>query len=372
MSRIVRSIGPSLFRALATRRGMIGLGLIVIAALVVLPFVNPIRDSDSRPSFGEHVRSLEKLPSDEEFIADYTGEELDVVGLRNRKRFVWDLPSAATQGLAPQNAGQRLAWIASLKTLFFATSGSASLIAADGAEVRLDLKMPGKLKPLDGMQTYGISSNGRLVAYVLYTRDARDMQPDGYGRLYRDVMFQSIEGGSPISVLPRTIASAIAWSPDDTRLAVDSGDGKLAVVDLTGKILHTVQIRNGERLGNEPLDRIDDVRWQPHGKLVALKDNAQLYVVDANGSNLHKITFAAPIASIISFTWSPEGERFAFRAVTNVSCHFAMREDSFKECTTKSSIFTTRLDGSMLEKIKGTDTAVTTSQYRGSSLFWIK
>jgi WD40 repeat protein len=372
LKHILRSIRTSLLRIVATRRRKIVLGVIVISALAIVSVINPIRDPDSRSSFGEHISSLEKLPADEEFIADYTGEELDIVGLRNRNRFVWDLPSAATQGLAPQNAGQRLAWIASLKTLFFATSGSATLISADGADVRLDLEMPGKLKPLDGMQTYGVSSNGRQVAYVLYTRDAGDMQPDGLGRLYMDVMFQNIEGGAPKSVLPRTIASAISWSPDDTRLAVGAGDGKLTIVDLTGKILKTIQIRSGDTLGREPMDHIDDVRWQPHGQLVALIDNWQLYIVNANGADLHKMSFAAPIIRIGAFTWSPDGARFAFRAVTNTACHFAMREDSFKECTTKSSIFTSSVDGSMLKKIRGTETAITTSQYRGSSLIWIK
>ena len=163
-----------------------------------------------------------------------------------------------------------------------------------------------------------------------------------------------------------TPAQAQAWpaiaAGEHVLLCAPTGSGKTLAAFLWGI----------DTLGREPMDHIDDVRWQPNGQLVALIDNWQLYIVNANGADLHKISFAAPIVRIGAFTWSPDGARFAFRAVTNTACHFAMREDSFKECTTKSAIFTSSVDGSMLKKIKGTETAITTSQYQGSSLFWIK
>jgi Tol biopolymer transport system component len=234
--------------------------------------------------------------------------------------------------------------------------------------------MPGTLKPLDGMETYGISSDGRFIAYCLLTRDEGDRQPDGLGRSYSDVMFQSINGAAPTSLAGANCQFGIAWSPNGTRVAVARGfEGGVTILDLSGKVLQSVEVTSGDTTSaGMREDFVEDVQWQPHGESLALLDNSQLYVVSADGSALHKVPMRSPVISVISFTWSPDGKLFAFRAVTDKSCHFVLNTADFHQCEIDSSLFTSNPDGSELKKIAGTHIDSKDWPYRESRLFWIR
>lgn len=311
-----------------------------------------------------HVSSLHELPAQDEFVAEYTGRDaMNFWSLSGSREFVWDLPIDPTLGKIQSNGLRRLAWSSGAHKFFLAASSSAYLISTDGVANQLDLRMPGTLLPFDGMETYSISPDGSLIAYYLRTRrDSGELQPDGHGRLYEGLMFQNIEGAVPTTILRETIPRAIAWSPDGKRLALGTAEGKLQILDLSGRVLESISVP----------DAIDVVQWQPGGESIALTDYLQLYVVNANGSNLHNVPFQSPPISVSSFAWSPDGRRIAFRAVTDKSCHFAFNTSDFQQCTVESSLFTSNADGSMLKKIRGTHIDSKDSPNQESVLFWIK
>lgn len=143
-----------------------------------------------RSSPPQDVTSLDQLPAHGQYIAEYTGQEMKVVGVSNGRKFQWDLPTSAIQGPGAVSRSHRVTWSPGIRKFVFANSLSASLISTDGLATLLNLQMPGKLQPLEGMETYSISPDGRFLAYYLLTRDAGEPQPDGFGRLYEDLMIQ--------------------------------------------------------------------------------------------------------------------------------------------------------------------------------------
>lgn len=139
------------------------------------------------------------------------------------------------------------------------------------------------------------------------------------------------------------------------------------ILDLSGRILRSIEVRSGDKFAGEPMGAILDVQWQPNGESIALIDNSQLYVVNADGSDLHKVRLQPAPISVAAFTWSPDGKRFAFRSVTSKSCHFAFRTDSFQQCRAETALFASDADGRNMEKVRGTDSD---DQRLGTTLFW--
>ncbi|HEY3050086.1 MAG TPA: lysyl oxidase family protein [Gaiellaceae bacterium] len=138
------------------------------------------------------------------------------------------------------------------------------------------------------------SPDGRRLAYVAPGRggqtDVRVVDADGTHR----------------GRLTRTAANEVAadWSPDGRRLVVERG-ARLFVVNADGR---------NERLltaGSSP-------SWAAKGGRIAFVRNgsatANVYVIDANGHGLRRITTTDALDS--EPAWSPDGRRVAFVSLT--------------------------------------------------------
>lgn len=98
------------------------------------------------------------------------------------------------------------------------------------------------------------------------------------------------------------------WSPDGTRLAfvhVSNGRRRLVTANLDGSGLTVV---------TPTLDRdVDDPEWSPDGTRLTFSDFADVYVVNADGSNLVDLTAdAGQPARADNPTWSPDGAKIAY------------------------------------------------------------
>ena len=170
------------------------------------------------------------------------------------------------------------------------------------------------------------------------------------------IVTENIDGSNRKTVVPLTSGVAVgatqpAWSADGTKLAYSStigGTGGIFIVDADGsdvtrvtntvtdgeptwspdgKKLAFVHVSNGRRrlvttnldgsgltVLTPTLERdVDDPEWSPDGTRITFSDFADIYVVNADGSNLVDLTAdsAHPLRSD-NPTWSPDNSKIAF------------------------------------------------------------
>ncbi len=96
-----------------------------------------------------------------------------------------------------------------------------------------------------------------------------------------------------------------AWSPVDDRIAfVSDRDGHTHIYAIQADGSGLTQITSGECDDSHP-------SWSPDGLRIAFSRNAEIWTVNADGSNAHPVT-ANSIAYCLDPVWSPDGERIAF------------------------------------------------------------
>src|SRR4051812_39078044 len=104
------------------------------------------------------------------------------------------------------------------------------------------------------------------------------------------------------------------WSPDGTKLAfihVSTGRRRLVTANLDGSGL-TVITPNLAR-------DVDDPEWSPDGTRLAFSDSADVYVVNADGSNLVDLTAdAAEPGRSDHPSWSPDSAKLAFQYLSSI------------------------------------------------------
>jgi hypothetical protein len=105
-----------------------------------------------------------------------------------------------------------------------------------------------------------------------------------------------------------------AWSPDGTKLAfvhVSTGRRRLVTSNLDGSGLTVV---------TSTLERdVDDPEWSPDGTRLAFSDSTDVYVVNADGSNLVDLTAdPAEPGRADHPSWSPDGTRIAFQYLSSI------------------------------------------------------
>jgi WD40-like Beta Propeller Repeat len=104
------------------------------------------------------------------------------------------------------------------------------------------------------------------------------------------------------------------WSPDGTKLAfihVSAGRRRLVTANLDGTGLTVI---------TSTLERdADDPEWSPDGSRLTFSDFADIYVVNADGSNLRNLTNGPTEPARSDHpSWSPDGTRIAYAYASSI------------------------------------------------------
>jgi TolB protein len=189
------------------------------------------------------------------------------------------------------------------------------------------------------------SPDGRRIAF-----ERRGMGPD-------TIFTMGADGSAPVRVaacaaVPCLGSSAPAWSPDGNRLVFERAFGPIVKDNAAGLDLVTanadgtaeqllLHLRSREAQGQEP----HDAQWSPDGTRIAVtilnisakpRNGSAIYVLDADGSNLRRITPMRLNAG--NPDWSPDGKRIVF--------------NSSYEAQAAVEIYTVRPDGSRLRRLR--------------------
>jgi hypothetical protein len=196
---------------------------------------------------------------------------------------------------------------------------------------------------------------------------APDYSPDGrrivferrFGGARPDtILTMGADGSNPVRVVTACAAdpclgdNAPAWSPDGNRLVFERAFGPIIKDNAAGLDLVTanadgtaeqllLHLRSLEAEGKEP----HDAQWSPDGTRIAVnilnikakpRNGSAIHVLDADGSNLRRITPMRLNAG--NPDWSPDGKRIVF--------------NSSYEAQAAVEIYTVRPDGSRLRRLR--------------------
>ena len=193
--------------------------------------------------------------------------------------------------------GQKIAWLSR------GHSGGADVFVmnADGSDQR-------NLTPKSGDRGEPRwSPDGRAI---LFTAVQPVQPPWGGAAPYRDVYVMNADGSGQrkLTHTPEAGEGGPAWSPDGrqiafTRLTGPSGEVTIVVMNADGSAKRAVTPPLAH-----PGDRGPTAVWSPDGRSIAFWDDFSIYVVNADGSGLRRLTrnaFEGP-------SWSPDGRKLIF------------------------------------------------------------
>jgi Tol biopolymer transport system component len=221
------------------------------------------------------------------------------------------------------------------------------------------------------------------------------------GYILGDIFVMDADGSHLIDLTPNetNIGRAYSWSPDSQKIAFACrGQTALCVTHLeSGDLQETFISENG---------MVHELIWSPDGRQIAftLLDsdyrNSELYVVNADGSNLHRLLEAGSDSHAHPL-WSPDGSKIVFRAGeqnNNVGEIYVIEPDGenlvnltknlngnefgavwspdsgsiafFSARDTGNFLYTIRIDGTKLQKIR--DKAwMDATDVGAPDLFWL-
>jgi hypothetical protein len=126
-----------------------------------------------------------------------------------------------------------------------------------------------------GPESPAWSPDGRWIAYQYFFHDDKRnglwlVRPDGRDR-------HRVVGG---------FIWSSSWSPDGSKLAVGTGRGAVALVDVSGRVLRRLRLRGLEQIGG--------LAWSPDARRLALQTpidpQPQVWVVGVDGHGLRRLT----------------------------------------------------------------------------------
>ena len=164
-------------------------------------------------------------------------------------------------------------------------------------------------------------SNVKQLTDTSVTEGKFSSSPDGRRIVYEsgsirgEIMVMSADGSGKLSLIKKYAASP-AWSPDSTRLVFsyspkEEDPADIYVMDADGS--NVTQLTDTSQL-NE-----GSPAWSPDGTRIAFssfnekEDNSDIYVMDTDGGNLTQLTDTSPLNEG-SPAWSPDGTHIMYWA----------------------------------------------------------
>jgi TolB protein len=252
--------------------------------------------------------------------------------------------------------------------------------AVAGAAPAAEATFPGERGPIaferlvnpkdeESMQIFSVARPGAKARKLTSGGNGfnPDYSPDGRrivfdrrfgGERPEAIFMMSADGSAPVHVVTACRAdpclgeSSPAWSPDGARLVFERAFGPIVKNNAAGLDLMSanadgtaeqllLHFRSLEAEGKEP----HDAQWSPDGTRIAVnvlnikarpRNGSAIYVLDADGSDLRRITPMRLNAG--NPDWSPDGKRIVF--------------NSSYEAQAAVEIYTVRPDGSRLRRLR--------------------
>jgi dipeptidyl aminopeptidase/acylaminoacyl peptidase len=322
-----------------------------------------------------------------------SGIEIGVFDLSKHAEEIWEMPASIGMHMDPRctTCTMRSSWAAKSRQLLLFLHDGVYLIDAGGSYKTINFHMPGQVPYIDAFD-FAATDDGRLIAFNVNSRDGSDKSPDvndpvaaKWGKLYLDLMYEDVQGSNPKTIVKGESVYSQAWSPDGTQIAYRRNVKKesaasLEVANIEGRVIfdlapvHTLTVQNQQF--------VQAIRWSPDGKSIGFivwestfddskASKHTLFVVNADGSNLHAVHFAPRDINVSTFAWSPSGKQIVFRSdfqaakLCNRNLSFSV-ETGHRPCRDAEHVYTSNIDGSSLKQL------TKDPEYRNGNLYWIQ